>query len=150
MTAHLIRYDAHMKRAALALLPLVFSLALFGASAPSPTPAPAPAPAAAPSPLETAARTLLADFTAGRYEAAAKNFDAKMLEALPPAKLAEFAKQLTAQVGAFKNVRDVKQGKAQGYDVVVLVSEYEKAVVNVQVAFDPDGKVAGLYFRPAQ
>lgn len=146
MPAHLIRYDARMKRAALASLMLALSLAAFAA----PAPAPAPAPAAAQSPLETSARTLLADFTAGRYDAAAKNFDAKMLEALPPAKLAEFAKQLAAQVGAFQSVREAKQGKAQGYDVVVLVSEYEKAVVNVQFAFDADGKVAGLYFRPAQ
>lgn len=135
MTAHLIRYDARMKRAALALLALALTLPLVAAER---------------SPLETSARTLLADFTAGRYDAAAKNFDAKMLEALPPAKLAEFAKQLAAEVGAFKSVRDVKQATAQGYDLVILVSEYEKTVVNVQVAFDADGKVAGLYFRPAQ
>jgi excinuclease UvrABC nuclease subunit len=124
-----------MRYAAFVLLSLAVALATHAAEPPA---------------LEKSARTLLADFTAGHYEAAAKNFDEKMMAALPPAKLAEVARQLEPQLGAFKSVREAKQMKAQGYDLVVLVSDYEKALVNVQVAFDADGKVAGLYFRPAQ
>jgi hypothetical protein len=110
----------------------------------------AAAVAAEPSALETRARTLLSDFTAGHYDAVAKTFDEKMLAALPPAKLADFAKQLEPQIGAFQSVREAKQMKADGYDVVILVTDYAKALVDVQVAFDGDGKVAGLYFRPAR
>jgi hypothetical protein len=99
--------------------------------------------------LEKTARDLLSNFVAGHYDDAAKDFDTKMMAGLPPAKLAEVARKLDEQIGAFKTVKEAKFETVQGFRVVTLVSEYEKAVVNVQVAFDPDGKVAGLYFHPA-
>src|SRR5258708_29244570 len=100
--------------------------------------------------LEKTARDLLSNFVAGHFEAATKEFDEKMMAALPPPKLAEVAKQLEPQLGKFKQVKEAKHGTVQGYKVVTLLSEYENGLVNVQVTFDPDGKVAGLYFRPPE
>ena len=98
---------------------------------------------------EASARALLAAFTAGQFDAAAKNFNATMLAALPPAKLEAFAGQLAAQVGKFEKVREAKHSTDQGYHLVTLVSDYEKARIDVRVAFDAEGKVAGLYFQPS-
>jgi murein DD-endopeptidase MepM/ murein hydrolase activator NlpD len=98
---------------------------------------------------DAVARALLTDFTAGRFDAAAKNFNDTLLAALPPAKLKEFAGQLAAQAGKFEKVREVQHGTEQGYRVVTLVSDYEKLRLDVRVAFDGDGKVAGLFFQPS-
>src|SRR5437660_9510404 len=97
---------------------------------------------------QAAARALLAKFTAGQYTEMQEDFDARMREALPPAKVAAFAAQF-AQVGKFQSVREVRQSTEQGYRVVTLVSQYELALIDVRVVFDADGKVAGLLFRPS-
>src|SRR5436190_19890521 len=99
--------------------------------------------------LEAAARAVLAKFTAGRFEELQTDFDARMREALPPAKLAAFAEQLAAQAGKFQSVREVKFDKAMDYRVVRLISDYEKTRLDVRVAFDSDGQVAGLFFTPS-
>src|SRR5437773_2635438 len=98
---------------------------------------------------EAAARALLANFTAGQFGEVEKTFNARMSEALPLAKVQAFATQLATQVGKFKSVRDVKFSTEQGYAVVTLVSEYERATLDVNVVFDADGKVAGLFFKPS-
>ena len=72
-----------------------------------------------------------------------------MMTAMPPAKLAEFAQQLTSNTGAFRSVGAAQQSTAQGYRTVTLPAQYERAKLNVMVVFDSEGKVAGLFFRPA-
>ena len=99
--------------------------------------------------LDAMARDLLADFVAGRFEAAAKNFNAKMMEVLPPAKLREVAAQLDAQLGKYKSTRETRHADESGYRTVILVSDFENAVVDVRVVFDTANKVAGLFFKPS-
>jgi hypothetical protein len=98
---------------------------------------------------ETLARELLSNIAAGRFDAAEKNFDARMREALPPAKLEAFAAQLAMQAGKFKSVRSVKLSTDEGYRVVTLVSDFEKIVLDVRVVFDKESKVGGLFFTPS-
>ena len=101
-------------------------------------------------PYEDTAREILANIVAGNYPAAAKNFDDRMMAALPPDKLQQvFENQIRPQIGQFKSVLDVKNANDQGYSIVTLVSAFERGTVNVQIAFDANGKVAGLFFRPA-
>ncbi len=99
--------------------------------------------------LEAMARDLLTHFTAGRFIDATKNFDTTMMSSLGPTKLAEFARQMTGQAGAFKSVGAAQMTTVEGYRVVVLPAEYERTRVNVRVVFDGNGKVAGLFFVPA-
>jgi hypothetical protein len=63
---------------------------------------------------EAAARALLTNFTAGRFEEVSRTFNGRMLAALPPPKLASFAEQLAAQPGAFQKVRETKQSVEKG------------------------------------
>ena len=99
--------------------------------------------------LEKVARELLANFVAGKFDDAAKDFDATMLAALPPSKLAQVSAHLKAQLGAFKSVQSVEHTTDEGYRVIHLISSYEKSLIKVRVVFDSDGKVAGLFFVPA-
>ena len=98
---------------------------------------------------EAVARALLSSYTAGQYAEAAKEFDSAMLAALPPAKLAAFAAQLETQAGRFQRVVEAKHITVKGYPTVILVSDYEKARLDVSVVFDAEGKVGGLFFRPS-
>jgi murein DD-endopeptidase MepM/ murein hydrolase activator NlpD len=100
---------------------------------------------------EAEARAVLANILAKDYAAAAKNFDAKMMTALPPATLKQvFETQIQPQIGSFQAVREVKTATQGGFTVITLVSNFERGLVNVIVAFDPQGKVGGLFFKPAQ
>jgi len=129
-----------MKRTLIALALSLFAVAVLAETKAAPS---------ADAQRETIARDLLTNFTAGKFDAAAKDFDKQMLDALPPAKLAEVAKQLEAQLGKFKSAGAATASLVKGYNVVTLASEYEKAKVDVQVVFDGEGKVAGLFFKPA-
>jgi uncharacterized protein len=124
-------------------------LAACRSAAPIPPTSTPSAPQSEQASLEAMARDLLANFNAGRFDEAAKNFDSTMLAALPPQKLAETARQFESQLGKFQSIREVRQTTEQGYRVVTLVSDYERARVNVRVVFDGDSKVAGLFFRPS-
>ncbi len=98
---------------------------------------------------ETIARALLAHLVAGRFEEASLNFDAAMLNALPPSKLKTFAQQLDGQVGKFQKVAEVRHVTEGGFKVALLVADYERARLDVTVAFDGEGKVGGLFFKPS-
>ena len=101
--------------------------------------------------FEAAAREVLRNIIVKDYSAAAKNFDERMMAALPPARLQQvFETRIQPQLGAFQSVREVKTVADGPYTVVTLVSNFARGLVNVQVAFDPAGKVAGLFFKPAQ
>jgi hypothetical protein len=137
-----------MKRYSMLLV--VFVLACQTTPAPPPVQATAATAVTAEQQLQTIAMDLLNNFVAGRYADAAKDFDTTMMNALGPAKLGEFAKQLTSQAGAYKSVGAPQLTTEQGYRVVVLPATYERANLNVRVVFDGNGKVAGLFFRPAE
>jgi murein DD-endopeptidase MepM/ murein hydrolase activator NlpD len=100
---------------------------------------------------EAAAREVLANIVAKNYTAAAKNFDEKMMSALPPDKLQQvFETQIQPQIGAFQSVREAKSQTDGPYTIVTLLSKFERGLINVQLAFDAQGKVAGLFFKPAE
>lgn len=100
--------------------------------------------------FEAIARELLTNFNAGKFEAAAKDFDAQMLAALGPAKLAVFAQQLDAQAGKLKRIVDMRELGVQGYRTVIIAADFEKMRLDVSVVFDGEGKVGGLFFRPSE
>lgn len=116
----------------------------------------APADSAAPDPvaqtensaLVNKATTLVDNVMAGDYGAVVATFDATMTEALPEDKLAQTMAQLDQQVGAFRERTDTRQTEEAGYDVVYVTTVFEKATLNAKVAYDSEGKVAGLFFQP--
>ena len=87
---------------------------------------------------------------AGDTATLAAEFNAQMRAALPPEKLAEVAAALPVQLGEPQE-RLGTRVEAQGpYTTVIVTQQFEHATVDVQLSFDAEGKVAGLFVRPAQ
>ena len=106
------------------------------------------APPAVEHALEAAARTLLANFVAGRYDEAAKAFDDTIRKQLPPSALANLATSVADTFGTYQAVNAVKQNANPPYSVIEMTLAYTKAPVSFRVAFDLRNRVAGLQLSP--
>lgn len=105
---------------------------------------------AAPPPTLTApAQQLVQQLAAGQYTAAETNFDATMKAGLPADKLAAVWASITAQVGPFQSIAAVSQTARGNFQVVTVTCKFAKAELNVNVAYNAQGQVAGLHFAPA-
>ncbi len=99
--------------------------------------------------LTVKARELLAAVEKGDFQLAVRDFDATMLRLSGPDKLeAMWKKQLPAQLGAFKKQAGARRDELQGYEIVLVTCEFEKATLDARVVFDKAGKIAGLGFVP--
>ena len=84
-----------------------------------------------------------------KFDDVAKEFNAKMAAALPPAQLGNVWTAIRQQVGAFQSVlRSAVTTPAEGISLVTMGCQFEKSLVNVIVAFDAEDKIAGLRFVP--
>lgn len=116
----------------------------------SPPPAESPQPAAAGDELEALARELVDRLAAGQFQEAAANFDAKMQQVLPPDKLQEAWESVVTQVGPYQRQLEARTEQREAYDLVFVTTEFAQAFLDVQVTFDREGHVAGLFFVPSQ
>ena len=80
---------------------------------------------------------------------ASKDFDEAMRKALPEAKLKEIPARLRAAVGAYRKQLGTRTEKVKKYDVVFVTCEFAKLKLDARVVFDKEGKITGLFFRPA-
>jgi hypothetical protein len=94
------------------------------------------------------AEAILKNLQEGKTAAIVQEFDAKMTEGLPEAKLVPVWKSLLAQFGAFKSISERREGQAQGRQAVELILAFEKETIVNRLVFDGEGKVAGLVFQP--
>jgi dienelactone hydrolase len=141
---HLV-YNVRMRRTRLIVLPLALGLS-FAAALPARTSA---IQAAEGDPLTVKARALLAAMEKADFQGAILDFDETMLKVFGPDKVeAMWTKQLPAQVGAFKQQGPARREQFQGYEIVLVTCEFEKATLDARVVFDKDGKIAGLGFVP--
>lgn len=123
------------------LIPGLFVIALAGLQA--------QAPAQTEDALTVKARELIAAMAKGDYAQATRDFDATMLRVFGPDKIAAmWAKQLPAQVGAFRKQGAARRDQLQGYEIVLIACSFEKATLDARVVFDKEGRIAGLGFVP--
>lgn len=133
-----------MKRAFCAAIVLIFSFSPFAFSSASQEPAP-PEDA-----LTVKAREFLTAMEKGDFNLAVRDFDATMLKVSGPDKLEPmWTRQLPAQLGAFKKKAAARRDQFQGYEIVLVTCEFEKATLDARIVFDKDGKIAGFGFVPA-
>ena len=84
-----------------------------------------------------------------KFDEIAKEFNAKMAAALTPAQLGSVWTAMRQQVGGFQSViTNVVATPAAGITLVTIGCQFEKAAVNLIVAFDAEDKIAGLRFAP--
>ncbi|MCJ7484589.1 MAG: alpha/beta fold hydrolase [Candidatus Aminicenantes bacterium] len=106
-------------------------------------------PAQAEDALTVKAREFLAALEKGDFKLAARDFDETMLKVSGPDKLeALWTKQLPAQLGGLKKQAAARREQFQGYEIVLITCEFEKATLDTRVVFDKAGKIAGFGFVP--
>ena len=97
-----------------------------------------------------AAQQVIQELVAGQFEKVEAQYDAQMAAALPTGKLAATWPTLIEQVGPFQSIANTHTSKVQGLDVVRLECKFQNSSLDATVAFDSNGKIAGLGFRPHQ
>ncbi len=96
----------------------------------------------------SAAQQVIQDLVAGHFDKVEGQYDARLAAALPPGKLAAAWPSLIEQEGAFQSITETHPSKVQGLDVVRMECKFQNGIVDATVAFDSDGKIEGLRFRP--
>ncbi len=84
------------------------------------------------------------------FDSFAAHFDEQMSEALSVEQLAQTWQGLQIQVGKFKGKIEEQTLTQQGYDIVIFLCEFENANINIQLVFNEEREISGLFFRPAE
>lgn len=85
--------------------------------------------------------------SSGQFTAVEKQFDAKMAADLPSSTLQAVWIHVEQRFGVFKAITGATVQPAQGQQVVLVACQFANGPVTVQLAFDPQGKISGLYFH---
>lgn len=99
--------------------------------------------------LTARATALLDAMVRGDFAGATRHFDATMKKALTPEKLQEVWKGLTDQAGAFQRREGVRSQTQGAHRLVFVTTGFARIRLDMQVTFDAQGQVAGLFFVPA-
>ena len=106
------------------------------------TPAPVPT-----TPQESAAVAIVDALVSGDMAAATKDFDATMRQSITTAQITEVWASVIAQNGPYTGQSGIQSHQDQGYDVVRVTCQFDRGTATVQVSFDSDLKVAGLFIQ---
>jgi hypothetical protein len=79
-----------------------------------------------------------------------EKFNTEMRNLLPEEQMRATWLSLKQNVGAFKSQLESKYSRNGAFDVVSVRCQFERAVVQINVAFDAETKIGGLWFAPAQ
>ncbi len=99
--------------------------------------------------LKQAAVNFVGQLTNNDFAGATRLFDSKLLQAMPEDKLNATWLQLTAQVGAFQRFLACQAAEKDGYRLVTVTCEFEKASLDILLPFNQAGQMAGLNFQLA-
>jgi dienelactone hydrolase len=108
-------------------------------------------PAQAPAPdVKARAAAVMASITARDFAVVEAQFDDTMKAALPPGRLAAAWNIVVLQAGALKRCgSDVRVRAIADKQIVITPCEFERANIDVQLAFDTANRVSGFTMRPA-
>ena len=88
-------------------------------------------------------------FLSGQGDALRAMLTPEMQAALPADALGGMFAQLTAQFGSLREAGDWRQVEAEGLAVCFRDLAFEKYTLRFQAAFDGEGRIAGLFVKPA-
>ncbi len=84
-----------------------------------------------------------------QFEKAVEFFDKTMSEQVPPAKLQEIWNAIISQVGTFENVIGTRTSQMNDSALVFVTCKFGKAALDIQLTYNAEKKIAGLFFRPS-
>ncbi|MEL6556765.1 MAG: DUF3887 domain-containing protein [Bacteroidota bacterium] len=99
---------------------------------------------------EKLTRSFIALLEAGGFEEASGQFSDQVAAQITTEKLEEIWKTINQQAGAFQQIEDISVDKKEAFAVVVALCKFEKAYLNVQLAFNGQQEVSGMFFRPGK
>jgi fermentation-respiration switch protein FrsA (DUF1100 family) len=114
-----------------------------------PSPQPTAAGAGVPQTEIDAAKQIITQMSQGNFAAVETQFDETMQSQLPADKLKGAWDQLVANYGAYQGQKGVTTGQQQGFNIVVVTTQFPASDLNIRLVFGQDGRVAGLFFQPA-
>lgn len=97
-----------------------------------------------------AAKEVVNKLVAENFEGVRANFNETMKQGLSVEQMRDVWKKAIAYHGAYKSQGEARNGQQDGYDVYVIRCEMKSSPMDVIVAYDNDGKIGGLWLRPAQ
>ena len=83
-----------------------------------------------------------------QFIAATETFDETMKEQLPAENLQEIWQSTIDQMGPFNKQLGARTEKQQEFDVIFVTCEFENGTLDVQIAYNTEGQVSGLFFVP--
>lgn len=98
---------------------------------------------------EAQAIALLDRLDAGEYESARELFDDAMSNALSAAQLGQVWESLPAQIGEFRGRGELRHMTTGAYETVIIPLTYGDTVLDANVTFDDQQRIAGFQVTPA-
>lgn len=98
--------------------------------------------------LKQTAQDCLAKLIARNFENVGSNFNQQAKFTLPPQRLMEVWALILQQYGAVRSQEPPDLASKYGYDIVVIKCNMERGSMAVDVTFDDEGKISGLWLHP--
>ncbi len=86
---------------------------------------------------------------AGEFGRAVTDFDATMAAQFPADRMQATWDSLVRQVGNFGGIKNTMAVKQDGLDYITVTCTFQKMAIDIQLAYSPEGKIAGLEIKPA-
>jgi len=97
---------------------------------------------------EAVAKQIVQEISAGQFDRVEERYTPEMSASLPAGTLAKVWASILQQEGAFDSVvSTTSAAKVQTFDMIVVAAKFEKAVIDIQIAISPDGKIGGIQVR---
>lgn len=99
---------------------------------------------------EKLTRSFIALLNEGAFELASTRFSDQVAVQIDATKLAEIWKAINIQAGAFQQIENISVDEKGAFARVVALTKFEKAYLNIQLAFNEKQEVSGMFFRPGK
>ena len=98
--------------------------------------------------FEVMAKEMIENLAAEDFKGAMKNFDDNMKKELSEDVLAKSWEEVIGKMGNYKKSYSLKSDIKNNYVILYMMSQFEKDTIEIQVTFDDEKKIAGLFFYP--
>lgn len=85
----------------------------------------------------------------GEYSRITEKFDARMSSSLSADQLGKTWQSLLEQVGPFKRQVSTRMTKKDGFDIVIVTCQFDKAMLDLLFTFNTDMQICGFFIVPA-
>lgn len=97
-----------------------------------------------------AAAEVINKLVAEDFDGVRANFNEQMKQGLSAETLKKVWKASVARHGGYVSQGEAKNSQQDGYDIYIIRCEMKTSPMEVIVAYDQEGKLGGLLFRPVQ